>query len=115
MAIPAADRRDLVLKEFFDLLRSPADKVSYSHQFIKLDPREVRIRTEAVDQIIFLRAALQSGGYGLAMLPDLLVQRLPVASYGHGCHENVFGSHVRQRLPHVARDHLLVDDQSPGD
>ena len=71
-----------------------------------LYPLSLAAPVQAAPRLLVLRL--------LRILPDDLVQFLPVATAADRVHEDVLGRDERQLLPQMLR-HNLVVDRSPGD
>ena len=112
------DRRDLLAQERLGLVYGHAGEGRGVNKFVGLRAREPedRVSQDALEQVVAAAMELDLFAGGDAVLPDGLVQGLPVAAlFLDAVHEDVLRSEKRQLVGQMLFGHFRVHGQAADD
>ena len=112
------DRRDLLAQERLGLVYGHAGEGMGVNKFVELRAREPedRVSQDALEQVVAAAMELDLFAGGDAVLPDGLVQGLPVAAlFLDAVHEDVLRSEKRQLVGQMLFGHFRVHGQAADD
>ena len=112
------DRRDLLAQERLGLVYGHAGEGMGVNKFVELCAREPedRVSQDVLEQVVAAAMELDFFAGGDAVLPDGLVQGLPVAAlFLDAVHEDVLRSEKRQLVGQMLFGHFRVHGQAADD